>query len=1183
MEQHAASAAGPPQSPWYSIDEAHGCTFRWHRPADFLVWRAHLPELDAARPFDVRATVSPPRWRVRGQGTTKREARPLSEVVRALCLDMDSRMAATSIFDARDSVELLDQSLDDALGMEPEQRSPAKPRRRRTKPSPRAATPGGTPRGARSARRARGPDVSERLHGHHAQNQKRRARKAAAEEGQMFSPRTNLASPRSPAVRRSPSSPPATASPKRRVSADQARRTSDKLYRQAQAQQAKVQELQRQRREQEMQGLFTPRTQAMQSPLSTKAEAFERQMEAGERLHEEATATQELLRQRRVEKVREETAKLTFTPDLRVDAPGKFESTEAADYAKAEVGDRLHKWAVRKQVEKEAVRRKEAEDAELKRRPEMSEGSQLATASIGTNQVERNAAWLRQRDSRLQDAVQQEREAFLVVAGRATLREPAAEREAKRKEWVAKMDGRLQESRERAEEKRQRQEQRELEEVTGTPEISEMARNLERGDSDTEPGYLKGTVISERRRPPDATGMQTSERREADADPGSWIEVEAAYQRRVVAAEAEKHRLYRMDWYKCKKDVAEEAEKAVVEELRQKVEEEIIAKQRLAQAGVRKLATGRLRPRLEHLLAQASTDHEVEPPFEWDEVEVMILQMLTIYMCLTEVPESKQGREPTVGHQWARAEYEDGTLVGSEDANTVAMIDMELLDAALSDPEQFLEELIGQMQDATNRTVRRPKPSALAPVITDDGRDVTERMFDWAQQKEAKMTMKAAADLQEQISGLASKQKFQGQPKVEKYASTHTATSVGKDKLCIVVARQDDGKAKYNRLQPGPGAVAEARQAEADLLEDAARKHREGSMPKMDHSFSKYKGKEGITKHARRITRDLELLKDGNPKEEARNRTDPFYVDTAAPPGEISSIAPVQSKTINASGHEVEALAFSFRVDHPLDGSFLTDRSLSFQPPPKPTTNTTTAVRTPTKGSKARTEELRRQANGGGLGFELEPAEDIPPPSRREKPKPSADMREKERTRQLAEASRKREREQQEARERKEAQKRAAREKAARKKEAAAAAKKRRAGNAADNKQDAELARAAAKGAGSAHSKAAKIAAEAQDAADQEAAMIAEMHIRTKLVQEALTVAEDPDQDQQQHGDDMPTGENTMLIDCPEGVGEGSLLTVLAPDGRELEVEVPPDVGPGASHLLAQLFTAATAATIAYR
>ena len=56
-----------------------------------------------------------------------------------------------------------------------------------------------------------------------------------------------------------------------------------------------------------------------------------------------------------------------------------------------------------------------------------------------------------------------------------------------------------------------------------------------------------------------------------------------------------------------------------------------------------------------------------------------------------------------------------------------------------------------------------------------------------------------------------------------------------------------------------------------------------------------------------------------------------------------------------------------------------------------------------------------------------------------------------------------------------------------------------------------------------------------------------------------------------------------MLIDCPEGVGEGSLLTVLAPDGRELEVEVPPDVGPGVSHLLAQLFAAATAATIAYR
>ena len=237
-------------SPWWRVEEAHGCSFRWHRPADFLVWPQAVQELDATRAFDVRATVSPPRWFVHGQGKAQPEPRPLVASVRSLCLQMDSRLPEQSIFAARDSVELLDQSLDHAVGMEQQQqhhkqhqqqqrrRSPSsKPRRRRSSPSPRAA-PTRTPRGARHVR---GNESSQRLHGLHAQSQKRLARRAVAEAGQMFSPRTNHSpSPRSPATRRAPSSSPTTASPRRRISVDQARRTSDNLYRQAQVKQVEL-------------------------------------------------------------------------------------------------------------------------------------------------------------------------------------------------------------------------------------------------------------------------------------------------------------------------------------------------------------------------------------------------------------------------------------------------------------------------------------------------------------------------------------------------------------------------------------------------------------------------------------------------------------------------------------------------------------------------------------------------------------------------------------------------------------------------------------------------------------------------------------------------------------------------------------------------------------------------------
>ena len=36
-----------------------------------------------------------------------------------------------------------------------------------------------------------------------------------------------------------------------------------------------------------------------------------------------------------------------------------------------------------------------------------------------------------------------------------------------------------------------------------------------------------------------------------------------------------------------------------------------------------------------------------------------------------------------------------------------------------------------------------------------------------------------------------------------------------------------------------------------------------------------------------------------------------------------------------------------------------------------------------------------------------------------------------------------------------------------------------------------------------------------------------------------------------------------MLVVCPEDVHEGDLIVLEAPDGRDVEVEVPPGVEPG--------------------
>ena len=1144
-------------SPWLLVEEAHGCVFRWNEPANFLSWQrestpGELADLDAARLFDVRSTVSPPRWRVPGQGAVRREPRPLVEAVRALCLQMDRRLPDESVMNARDSVELLDQTLDSAVGMDQCPSPPpreARPARRRSKPSPSPSPRVGG--GGGGARRPRGGDVSKRLHGLHGQQQERLARRAAVEERQMFSPRTNLSSPRSPMVR-SPAGSSVASSPKRRVSADQARRTSDKLYRQARAKEAKVKEMQQQKREQEMQGLFTPRTVKPAARRETPAEAREMQMEAGERLHNEAIAKQTLLKEKRERKLQEEVAKLTFKPDLFEDRPGKFQSAEASGYVESPVGDRLHDWAMRKGEEKQKARQAQAKTAQQRMDHEgehavMSAGSREATVKIGTNHVKRNDAWLAKRARNHKDAVKSETEEFRKVGKRTTLREPKAERDRKRDEWVATMDGRLVDSRERAEAKRMAQEEKELAEVTGTPEISEKARELKRGKED----YRKGTAISERKRP-GLTGA------DADTDPGSWIEVEAAYQRRVVAAEAEKHRLHSVAWYKCKHDAAQTEKDAAQEELKQKVADEIISKQRMAQAGVRKLAIGQLRPKLERLVVGGYEEESDDPDLlellsthddlEWGEVEVMILQKLTLYMALTPVTDAK-------GHEWLKAEYDDGTPVLTEDANTVAMIDMAQLDGALEDPQAFLKDLVEQMEDSTNKSVRRPRPSSVAPVLKADERCVEERMFAWAEQREATRTHKAEQALQEQIISLAASQSFQGQPSnllanEDSRIFRHTEASVGKDKLTVVLSRSEGSKAQVHRYEPGQGwgddlgGVDQARAAEEAVLTAAAKTAREDAMPKLDHSFTNHPGKDGMARHARKVL-----------------KSPPVFFDTAAPAGEVSSIVPAQAQTLNASGHEVAALAFSFRVDHPLDGTFLTDRSRSFAPLPVPET-ASPKTGMPKRSPKKRATPLPK-ANGGGLGLTL--PEYLPPPSRRAREKPKVDLKDKERQRKLAESSRKREQEKQEAVEKKESLKWEAREKARRKKEAAADAKKKKAGRAADNRQEDDLARAAAKGAGSAAEQAAIIAAEAQDAAGQDAAKIAAMQERTKMVQEALAVGQEHEQEQEQVDDDSGEGEGeTMAIKCPEGVGEGELVTVETPDGRELEVQVPEGVLPGA-------------------
>ena len=1043
------------------MEEACGCTFRWHQPADFLVWpqrteRDRDGDLSAARPFDVRATVSPPRWCMRGQGTLQPEPRPLCVSVRSLCLQMDRRLPEKVIFDARDSVELLDQSLDHAVGMEQQQRR--KPRRGRGSPSPRAAKT----RTRTATQRGRGGDASERLHGLHAESQRRLARKAAAEAGEMFSPRTNhSASPRSPASRHAPSTPPTAASPRRRVSADQARRTTDKLYRQAQAKQADLKERQRQKLAQETKGLFTPRTTAQDrraNAVST-AEAYERQMLAGERLHEEACATQDRRRLQRVVKEQQTAKECPFVPHFEhfhgsgtiSHLRGRSKSAETHD-----VGDRLHEWAVRKQEKHEELRRRE--EAQLRSQQVCSAVSAEQQQLAGERLYE-NACATQQRRKQEELAAKSTFTPDLVQFHGVQVRpSPLAKSEGidEMRDVGDRLYAAAQQQRKEMDEKRQEQEEKMLEEVAqmGKPTISKKAQALERG-VDEYPHYLKGTAISERRRPPDATGLQTSERREADADPGSWIEVEAAQQRRLKAAEATMHRLHALEWQRCKRETAKQEQSVFIEELRQKVGEEIVAKQRMAQVGVRKVAIGRLRPKIEPLLA----DHAAEPPLEWDELEAMILQLLSVYMRLTEVCEPQQLDEPrtVLGHEWCRAVDENGNPVNAEDASTVAMIDASLLDGALGNPASFFAELVGNRDSLVlpETTFLRRRSSQFA---REDTSTVEERLFQWAKEKEAEKTKKAAEALVQQISDLATKQKFQGKPTLA-FATQHTEASVGKDKCAFVVERKGGGqKSTVMRFEAGYNleGVKAVRQKEAEAEEKYARTCRKKATPALQQSFSRWMdgdgGKEGIDKHGRKIAKELKAA-----------------IETPNP------------------------LAFSFRVDHPLDGSFLTDRSPSFRCLPKPATDTTTThTPKPTKSSTARAEDLHAQATSSGLGFVMEA---VPPPSRRDE----TEIMTPERKRQL-EASWKPAGDQLDA----------SHTRAQLMKEQAAAAKKR-AGNAADNNLDAQLAQAAAEGAGSAHREATRIAAAHSDAAHEQAANIAEARHRfavRKELADQLTVPE---------------------------------------------------------------------------
>eukprot|EP01043_Picozoa_sp_COSAG02_P062814 COSAG02_NODE_8759_length_2453_cov_29.127018_1_plen_582_part_10 len=559
------------ESTWWTVEEARGCTFRWHRPADFLVWPHWVQDLDAARPFDVRATVSPPRWYLHGQGVVQPGRRPLAASVRSLCLQLDSRLPERCIFDARDSVELLDQSLDHAVGMEQRQepqqrrrRSPSsKPRRRRSSPSPSPAH-GRTTRGARQAR---GHNASERLHGQHAQSQKRLARKAAAEAGEMFSPRTNhSASPRSPAIRRAPSTPPAAGSPRRRVSAGQAMRTSDKLYRQAQDKQADLKERQREKQVQETKGLFTPRLTA---PRQISTAEYEQQKPAGQRLHDEACAAQARRKEKQVRQEEKSAQECTFTPDIQHFHGSGANVSTASESSAVPVGDRLHQWATRKQAEHKATRW--SEQAQLRSKRQGSPLSAGKQAQAGKRLHEAACATQKRRQ-------QEEMAAASTFVPAVNARPSSLDTCEDGGEMLAVGDrlyASAQQKRKEIDEKRQAQEEKMLEEVAqmGKPTISPKAQALERGEGE-QPHYLKGTFTSERRRPPDATGRHTSavyRRLEPDADPGSWIEVEAAQQRRIKAAEAAMHRLHALEWQRCKRKAAEKEQSVVIEEIRQNV------------------------------------------------------------------------------------------------------------------------------------------------------------------------------------------------------------------------------------------------------------------------------------------------------------------------------------------------------------------------------------------------------------------------------------------------------------------------------------------------------------------------------------------------------------------------------------------------------------------------------------
>ena len=223
-------------------------------------------------------------------------------------------------------------------------------------------------------------------------------------------------------------------------------------------------------------------------------------MLAGERLHNEATL-HKIAGDKQV--VRGAVPQEHLTPDFQhFHGSGANFSTKSASSAETtDVGFRLHEWAAK---------------ASRTRGPseERTAAGEKSTAGLSTSQ-----SWLEngynKAAEKTQKRLQQEE-----MAAKSTF-VPDLE-QFRTSSSLAKSDGdgekiavgdrlyRSAEQKKKAmDEKRQAQEQKMLEDLAqmGKPTISKKAQALERGE-DEQP-YYQRAIISERRRPPDATGMQT--------------------------------------------------------------------------------------------------------------------------------------------------------------------------------------------------------------------------------------------------------------------------------------------------------------------------------------------------------------------------------------------------------------------------------------------------------------------------------------------------------------------------------------------------------------------------------------------------------------------------------------------------------------------------------------------------